>query len=586
MIIRFIHKLSVGLIIMCLFIPPVSAMSIDELWVARYNGPGNSNDSASALAVDADGNVYVTGDSDGAHGFSDYATVKYDASGNELWVARYNGPGYSMDSASALAVDADGNVYVTGGSRGNYLLVAPGYSDYVTVKYDASGNELWVARYSGLFISNTEATALAIDAHGNVYVTGGNEGDYATVKYDASGNQRWVARYNGPGNSSDGASALALDSDGNVYVTGQSLDSSSHYDYATVKYDASGNQLWVARYSGSGISNDEATALAIDAHGNVYVTGGSEGDYATVKYDASGNQRWVARYNEPGENLFDTATALAVDASSNVYVTGTSYYFNPIGDIGVGDYSYYATIKYDSSGNELWVARYIGSGQYTDEANDLAIDADGNVYVTGKSYGSGTQTDYATVKYDASGNELWVARYNGPGNSTDSASALAVNSDGNVYVTGGSSGSGTFSDFVTIKYSQYSEPAIVLIDIMPGNNPNTINLKSEGEVPVSILTTDNFDANNVDPTFCVFAGAVPVRWNKEDIDNDGDNDMVLYLAIQELNLASDSTEATLIGKTFGGMKIIGTDSVNIVSEEKGADGSNYQSNINNKGGGG
>ncbi|MBA3726335.1 MAG: SBBP repeat-containing protein, partial [Armatimonadetes bacterium] len=122
-------------------------------------------------------------------------------------------------------------------------------------------------------------------------------------------------------------------------------------------------------------------------------------------------EAWVARYNGPG-NSNDTARALAADAAGNVYVTGYSY------GAGTGDFDY-ATIKYDSNGNQLWVARYNGPGNDNDYASALAVDAAGNVYVTGLSLGAGTSYDYATVKYDSNGNQLWVARYNGPGNFYD-----------------------------------------------------------------------------------------------------------------------------------------------------------------------
>ena len=119
----------------------VASAQFKEEWVARYNGTGE------ALALDAAGNVYVTGSCFGADGTYDYATIKYDSNGNELWVARYNGPGNGDDLASALAVDAMGNVYVTGYSSGS---VDPSSLNYATIKYDFNGNELWVARYNGL----------------------------------------------------------------------------------------------------------------------------------------------------------------------------------------------------------------------------------------------------------------------------------------------------------------------------------------------------------------------------------------------------------------------------------------------------
>jgi uncharacterized delta-60 repeat protein len=436
-----------------------------ELWVARYNGSGNGDDRATALAVDASGNVYVTGTSYGSGTSYDYATVKYNSSGTELWVARYNGPGNIIDRANALAVDESGNVYVTGGSDGS----GTSY-DYATVKYNSSGTELWVARYNGPGNGDDYATALAVDASGNVYVTGWSDGsgtysDFATVKYNSSGTELWVARYNGPGNGDDRATALAVDASGNVYVTGESESSGTYSDYATVKYNSSGTELWVSRYNGPENGDDYATALAVDASGNVYVTGWSDGsgtyrDYATVKYNSSGTELWVARYNGPG-NSDDYATALAIDASGNVYVTGES--------VGSGTSRDYATVKYNSSGTELWVARYNGPGNSHDSATALAVDESGNVYVTGESVGSGTSRDYATVKYNSSGTELWVARYNGPGNSDDYATALAIDASGNVYVTGGSEGSGTYSDFATVKYNSSGTEQWVARYNGPGN---------------------------------------------------------------------------------------------------------------------
>jgi uncharacterized delta-60 repeat protein len=415
-------------------------------WIRRYTSGNNPEFAfAYAVAVDVSGNVYVTGSSYGSNGLNDFATVKYSSSGDTLWVQRYNGPADNWDAARDLALDASGNVYVTGESSSDSF-------DYVTIKYSPSGTQEWVARYNGQEGSDDWPKDLAVDASGNVYVTGQSSGsgtfyDYATVKYSPTGTQEWVARYNGPGNTKDSAWALGVDGSGNVYVTGDSGEGSENLsDYVTVKYDPSGAQQWVARYSSL---YDYATDLVVDASGNVWVTGYSFGsgtgyDYATVRYSSNGVQRWVARFH--GGLSDDLPYDLAVDASGNVYVTGETVI--PGGDTD------YGTVKYDARGREQWVAIYDGPGLGVDRGNALAVDASGNVYVTGESEGTnGAGPDYATVKYDSSGTEQWVARYAGPRQTADFASAIAVDGSGNVYVTGRSTKVGG-SIWVTIKYIQ------------------------------------------------------------------------------------------------------------------------------------
>jgi hypothetical protein len=414
-------------------------------WVARYDGPVNSEDQALALAVDSAGNVYVTGASvDSATG-ADYATVKYDSAGIQQWVARYGGLG--IDMARGISVDDAGNVYVTGSSYGGVVTDF----DYATVKYDSLGVEQWVARYSSFSDYPDCAYAIAIDNAGCVYVTGAaydqTNANYATIKYSSSGVEQWVTIY-GSLLSQDEAYAVALDAEANVIVTGASSDQLSSFDYATIKYDSTGTQQWVARYDGPASSADFVEAMSIDDAGNIYVTGCSGGqgtgfDYATVKYNASGIEQWVARYNGPFGD--DRAYAIAVDDARNVYVTGKS------NDSGTGPD--YATVKYDSLGIEQWVARYDGPANGEDYAYAVAISNAGNICVTGYSYGVSTDEDYATIMYDSSGIELWIERYNGPGNGWDEARAIAIHSEPYVYVTGSSMGEGTHMYYATIKYT-------------------------------------------------------------------------------------------------------------------------------------
>jgi uncharacterized delta-60 repeat protein len=472
---------------------------VQQEWVANYNG-GHGFDIAYAIALDGSGNVYVTGFSVGPGSCNfvcnDYATIKYNNSGTQEWVARYNGPANDDDHATAIAVDASGNVYVTGSSIGTTW---PDY-DYATVKYDSSGQQQWVARYSGPGGAMDLANAIAVDASGNVYVTGASVGlgtgfDYATVKYDSSGQEQWVARYNGPGNDDDEAYGIAVDSSGNVYVTGYSVGlGTGLYDYATIKYDSSGQLQWVARYNGPGNGSDVANAIAVDTSGNAYVTGFSDAsgfDYATVKYDSSGQEQWVARYNGPA-NDEEEAQAIAVDGSGNVYVTGYS--------VGSGTQEDYATIKYNASGTEEWVARYNGPANLNDHAEAIAVDPSGNVYVTGWSaFGKVIGYDYATVKYDSSGQEQWVVGYSGPGSADDQAYAIAVDASGNVYVTGYSIVSGGEGDYTTIKYSQSAPTPTPTPTATPILTPSPTATPSTTPTPTATPTPSSTATPSVTP---------------------------------------------------------------------------------------
>src|SRR5262245_3286602 len=211
--------------------------------------------------------------------------------------------------------------------------------------------------------------------------------------------------------------------------------------------------------------------MVLDATGNIYVTGQSTGpgtnyDYATVKYDAAGNQQWARRYDGPSTVVasdYDNAVALAVDPNGNVFVTGNSS-------------DDFATVKYDAAGNAVWVRRYNGPGAGADWANSIAADASGNSYVTGSSYGnSTTQYDFATLSYDPSGAVRWTERYNGPGNGYDTAYSIAVHSSGDVYVSGSSGGIGTSLDYTVI---QYAQAVTTGVSIGPYEPPSAVALQS------------------------------------------------------------------------------------------------------------
>jgi uncharacterized delta-60 repeat protein len=420
-----------------------------EEWARRYDGTSNGDDYSSSVAVDQSGNIYVAGSVSNAGSDLDFVVMKYNMAGQIQWTRTYNGPAYSRDGIDAMVLDAAGNIYVTGFSRGSDQTL-----DYATLKYNPAGVLMWVQRYNTGAID--VANAIAVDNSGNVYVTGYAVGtsttwDYTTIKYSSDGVQQWVRFYNGPGNGTDVGMKVKTDISGNVYVTGWSDGTTIGSDYATVKYNSSGTQQWVVRYNGPGNGTDVANALAVDAAGNSYVTGYSKGngtgyDMTTIKYNSSGSQTWVARYNDFYDST-DQGNALTLDASGNVYVTGTSF-----GIFGFSFGQVFTTIKYSSSGSLVWASFLSGTPNRNGFGYDIVYRS-GNVYVTGFS-GYGTAADYVTSKYNSSGELIWQKKYNGPANSYDNAFGVAVDAYGNAYVTGRSTGTGTAYDVAVIKYTE------------------------------------------------------------------------------------------------------------------------------------
>ena len=480
-------KVVLGLVLLLLLVGPTFAESVDTAWVRTYNGPGNNEEYVSATAVDGSGNVYVTGYSKGSGTDYDYATIKYYSNGDTAWVRRYNGLGNLDDAANGLAVDGSGNVYVTGASYG----LGTSY-DYATIRYLPNGDVAWVQRYNGPGNLDDDAIAVAVDDSNYVYVTGNSKvsdtnWDYATIKYNPNGDTVWVRRYNGLANSYDMAFALTVDDSGYVYVTGYSQGIGTGYDFTTIRYTPQGDTVWVRRYNGPGNLDDYPSAIALDGSNNVYVCGYSydavtDNDYTIIKYYSNGDTAWVRRYNGL-YNSTDNAYAMVLDHLDNVYVTGSSY----TGDDNTG----YATIKYNSEGDSLWVRIYEGPGNGEDGARAIAVDDSDNIYVTGRSYGgSETGDDYTTIKYYPNGDTAWVIRYNSPANNTDAASALAVDDSGNVYVTGTSYNSLTYTDYTTIKYVK--NPSGVGDEVESSEKPSEFSLSQNYPNPFNPTTTIKF----------------------------------------------------------------------------------------------
>ncbi|MBS4015955.1 MAG: hypothetical protein KGZ86_05930, partial [Candidatus Latescibacteria bacterium] len=448
----------------------VALAQVDTAWTRRYSSPGNVSDYAYVMTTDASGNVYAAGSHTIATQSSNLLVKKYDTNGTELWTHEFNSGNYA-ERASSITVGPSGNVYVCGYTMGT------GSGDYVTIKINGTtGDSLWTRIYDlpGATTGYDFARKVAIDALENVYVTGYGSrpgmgtSDIGTISYDVNGNFRWEAFYDGGIAGTDQAYALFVNATG-VYVTGYSAGSGTGNDMVTIKYNAAtGSEIWAKRYNGTADGADYGRDVVADASGNVYVTSsvsntGTSTDITTIKYNSSGDTLWLRTYNGP-DNASDGGYWIRLDGAGNVYVYGTTY------TTATTNGQDLCLIKYDNNGNQQWVTTYNGpamvgtSPSYEncpDETGQdaMVLDASANIYVTGRSTFMNasltSHTDILTLKYNSSGVLQWEARYNHPvQDSIHQGQSVGLDNANNVYVAGYGRGVGTYIDWAMIKYTQ------------------------------------------------------------------------------------------------------------------------------------
>ena len=260
----------------------------DTLWIRSYNGPTNQEDVGNAIAIDNQGNVYVAGYTQGIY-MRDYLLIKYNANGDTAWVRTYNNPQQNSDDIEqTLVLDNQGNSYISGFSSG------ANDADIVTIKYNPSGQEQWLKSYDGPGHTDDVPIKMIMDAQNNFYIIAvsydstGFE-DYLTLKYNASGDTQWTRRYTTAEDADDEPRDVTLDNQNNVYVTGESDSSQTAMDILTVTYDSLGTLKWISRYTSSGLHEHIGEGIAVDRQGYVYVTGfyynpPNYSDFVTIKY--------------------------------------------------------------------------------------------------------------------------------------------------------------------------------------------------------------------------------------------------------------------------------------------------------------
>ena len=408
--------------------------------------------------------------------------------------------GLSSDYASRIVIDKNNNIYVTGYTYSSNFPMVNAYNntfgnsqDIFVYKMSSDGQTLLYSTYVGG--SNSEqANAIAIDANGNVYVTGytysndfpkvnaynstfGLSGDVFVFKLSATGNSLLYSTYIG-GNNFEQGTGIAVDGSGNAYITGQTYSlnfplvnayQTAHAQYMyqpfVCKLSSSGNSLAYSTYVGGLASSSYATDIAVDSTGNAYVTGYTyASDFPTLnaygatfkgyedvfvfKLASSGSSLLYS--NLIGGKYYAEGHAITLDSSGNAYVTG----FTSSPDFPtVSAYSnlYHGNtdsfiFKLSSSGYILLYSTYFG-GSSNDFGTDIAIDSSGNAFITGYTYSPdlpminaysnkySNNEDMFIAEFSSTGSSLLYSTFFG-GSSQDQAFGIALDSNNNFYVVG------------------------------------------------------------------------------------------------------------------------------------------------------
>jgi hypothetical protein len=431
-------------------VPVARAGTPVHLWSQRYGGI--DYDIGNKIVVDGSGDILVAGEFGGtlnlgggnliSAGNNDVFLAKYTAAGAHIWSQRFGGASY--DYAGALAVDASGNILLTGSFQqstnyGGADLTSAGGSDIYLARYTSSGTHLWSERFGGPDYETPYG--VAADGAGNVVLAGSFTdstdfgggllvGDYTeafVAKFDPSGAHLWSRSFGA--SFSDVASGVALDGSDNVVLAGYfnytvdfgggGLVSAGNADVFLAKYTPAGAHMWSQRFGG--LSTDNAYDVAVDGSDNILLTGTFMGtadfggggmvsagyqDVFVAAYDASGAHRWSRR---AGGVSTDNPHGIDVDAAGNILLTG---YFQGVTSLGgatfvsAGDTDGFIA-RYDATGAHEWSMRF--GGTWRDRGFDVAADTDGNVFSTGFFYGAANLGGDDFVS--AGGYDVFIAEY-------------------------------------------------------------------------------------------------------------------------------------------------------------------------------
>ncbi len=386
--------------------------------------------------TDSAGVTYITGNG-GVSSNTDTVTAAFGSDGTELWSHVFNGTEDWHDQARGITLGPGGFVWVCGNTPDSF-----NYANVLLLKYEAaSGALLDTLQYSSGLFKSEHAASVTTDTQGNVTLGGGTVGDGADglmLGFDPNGNLSWDGLYDGAAFgpfSQDHILQVLTDGKGDVLALVHGVAGSNQPDYVVIKYSGTtGARLWTSSWGSNG--GDYPAAMALDAAGDVYVTGSAIeviDKFGTIKLDGNDGQLIWQALDSFG--LDDNAVALAVDNVGGVYITGQS---DPDGDLSNFN-DRILTVKRDAAtGAKIWQHVYGAScvGCF-DGAGDVAVDSTGNVLVVGSTSSPPYSADLILLVLDgATGEEINRGIVGSAPGESAGGSMLMFDAAENIYVAG------------------------------------------------------------------------------------------------------------------------------------------------------
>jgi hypothetical protein len=445
---------------------PIRAQVAFQRYAARFDA-AQSNDSPSAITADAQGDVYVTGQScvDKACEDQEALTIKYDSGSNALWKAWLKSPA-GVAQGVDIGVDSAGNTYVLfllWQQRGSSNQLAD--PDVVTAKYNAAGIRQWINYLSSTSAVTRTPIKLSVSPSGDVYVTtiaasvrSNTKASVLTIKYDTTGKTVWAQVAPPASNPFSVPIGIQQDAQENVYVlVKSSAASGGPVSSLILKYASDGT---LAKSFGNEQIGDPV-AFQVSPAGNSYavgfapvITAGDTGNVTLAKFNSDGSLAWSNNLGSTTESpKAPQPEALALDPKEDVFL-GSITTSTTVGCGGSAATSIVAT-KFNTDGTQQWSSTYTDSGN-ADTLTAIVANSFGNLYITGKSEsssGSPCAPQILTARFGLSGNVIWTERYK-VDTVGDSPVGIAIGGQGALFIAGTGAVTQTDADWVTIDYVQ------------------------------------------------------------------------------------------------------------------------------------